>query len=149
VTTGVLRPWQAVVWAAFFNFLAYFFFKLAIANVIGTGLVHPDIISPYVIFAALTGALTWNIVTWYFGLPSSSSHALIGGLAGAAFAKGGIHALVLSGFIKVTAAIILSPLIGLVIGFVLTLIVTQVTKGNSEATNHRWFKYLQLKKPWA
>lgn len=144
VATEVLTPFQAVLLAAFFNFIAFLFFKLAVANTIGTGLVHPDVVSPYIIFAALVSAITWNIATWYFGLPSSSSHALIGGLAGAAFAKGGMHALELSGFIKVTAAIILSPLIGMVIGFLLTLLVDRLTKQNSEATNHRWFRRIQL-----
>lgn len=144
VATEVLTPLQAVMWAAFFNFIAFLFFKLAVANTIGTGLVHPDVVSPHVIFAALVSAITWNIATWYFGLPSSSSHALIGGLAGAAFAKGGMHALELSGFIKVTAAIILSPLIGMVIGFLLTLLVDRLTKRNSGATNHRWFRRIQL-----
>lgn len=144
VATGVLTPLQSVVWAAFFNFIAFLFFKLAVANTVGTGLIHPAFVSPYLIFAAVTSAITWNMITWYWGLPSSSSHALIGGLAGAAFAKGGIDALILTGFIKVTAAIILSPLIGLMIGLGLTLLVTRLTKRNSEATNNRWFKRLQL-----
>lgn len=144
VSTGVLRPWQAVIWAAFFNFIAFLFFKLVVANTIGTGLVHQSFISPNIIFAALLSAIIWNIATWYYGLPSSSSHALIGGLAGAAFATGGIHALILSGFIKVIAAIFLSPLIGLGVGLGLTFLVTRLTKHNTEATNHRWFKYFQL-----
>jgi len=144
VATDVLTPLQAVLWAAFFNFIAFLFFKLAVANTIGTGLIHPNTVSTHLVFAALMSAIIWNIVTWYFGLPSSSSHALIGGLAGAAFAKGGMHALELSGFIKVTATIILSPFIGLFAGFVLTFFVTRVTKHNSEATNHWWFKRIQL-----
>ena len=144
IATHVLTPLQAVVWAAFFNFIAFLFFKLTVASTMGTGLVHPDIVSPYVIFAAVTSAITWNIVTWYYGLPSSSSHALIGGLAGAAFAKGGMHALIFSGFTKVIAAIFLSPLFGMLIGFLLTLVVAKLTKHNSEATNHRWFKHIQL-----
>ncbi len=144
IATEVLSPLQAVLWAALFNFLAFFFFKLAIAHTISTGLVHPSIISPYVIFAGLAGAISWNIITWYFGLPSSSSHALIGGLAGAAFVKGGIHALLLPGFLKVTSAIFLSPLIGLVVAYGLTHLVNRITKGNTDATNHRWFKYIQL-----
>ena len=144
VATEVLTPLQAVLWAAFFNFIAFLFFKLTVASTIGTGLVHPDIISPYVIFAAVTSAITWNMATWYYGLPSSSSHALIGGLAGAAFAKGGMHALILSGFTKVIAAIFLSPLIGMLIGYLLAVVVNRLTKRNSEATNHRWFKRIQL-----
>ena len=144
VATGVLTPKQAVLWAAFFNFVAFLFFKLAVANTLGMGLVDPATMSTHLIFAALTSAIAWNIVTWHYGLPSSSSHALIGGLAGAAFAKGGIHALELSGFIKVISAIVLSPVLGLAIGFGLTVLVNQLTKGNSIAGNHRWFKRLQL-----
>ena len=144
VATGILKPWQAVIWAAFFNFIAFLFFKLTIATTIGTGLIHPAIVSPYVIFSALTSAITWNMITWYYGLPSSSSHALIGGLAGAALAKGGLHALMPSGFIKVIAAIILSPLLGLSLAFVLTLCVTRLTRRNSHKSNERWFKYIQL-----
>jgi len=144
VATEVLTPLQAVMWAAFFNLIAFLFFKLTVASTIGTGLIHTAIVSPYLIFSALTGAIAWNMITWYYGLPSSSSHALIGGLAGAALAKGGLHALEFSGFIKVIGAIILSPIIGLVIGLGLTLLVTKLTKRNSEATNHQWFKRLQL-----
>lgn len=144
VATGVLTPRQSVLWAAFFNFIAFFFFKLTVANTVGTGLVHPDIVTPYLIFATLIGAIFWNLITWYFGLPSSSSHALIGGLAGAALAKGGWHALQFSGFTKVIIAIILSPLIGLIIGWLLSLLVNKFTKKNSAQKNHRWFKRLQL-----
>lgn len=144
VATEVLTPLQAVMWAAFFNFIAFLFFKLTVASTMGTGLVHPDIVSPYVIFSAVMSAIIWNIATWYYGLPSSSSHALIGGFAGAAFAKGGLHALILSGFVKVIVAIFLSPLIGMLIGFLLTLLVGRLTKRNSTATNHRWFKRIQL-----
>lgn len=144
VTTGVLTPRQAVIWAAFFNFIAFLIFKLSVAKTIGTGLIHPDVVDSYLIFSTLVSAIIWNLITWYFGLPSSSSHALIGGLAGAAFVKGGIHALELPGFIKVIAAIILSPLIGLIIGFVLTLLVTRLTKSYGEAKTDRWFKRLQL-----
>lgn len=144
VATKVLTPLQAVIWAAFFNFIAFMFFNLAVANTIGTGLIQPAILSPYLIFATLTAAIAWNIITWYYGLPSSSSHALIGGLAGAAFAKGGILALELSVFGKIIVAIVLSPLLGMMIGLSLTLLVVRVTKHNAEASNHRWFKGLQL-----
>ena len=144
VATNVLTPLQAVMWAAFFNFIAFLVFKLAVANTIGIGLIQPNIVSPYLIFATLISAISWNMITWYFGFPSSSSHALIGGLAGSAFAKGGIHALELSGFIKVITAIILSPLIGIAIGLGLTILVAKLTKNNNEATNDRWFKRLQL-----
>jgi PiT family inorganic phosphate transporter len=144
VATGVLTPLQAVVWAAFFNFIAFLFFKFAVATTIGTGLISPAIVSPYLIFATLISAIVWNMITWFYGLPSSSSHALIGGLVGAAFAKGGITALELSGLIKVSVAIIVSPLIGLGIGLGLTVLLTRLTKHYSESTNHRWFKRLQL-----
>jgi len=144
VSTRGLTPFQAVMWAAFFNFIAFLFFKLAVANTVGTGLIHPDIISPFVIFAALMSAITWNLVTWYIGFPSSSSHALIGGLAGAGLAKGGLHSLIYSGYMKVISAIIISPLLGLVVGFIFTIIVTRLTQHNSETTNHRWFKRIQL-----
>ncbi|MBS0358750.1 MAG: inorganic phosphate transporter [Proteobacteria bacterium] len=144
VTTGVLSPRQAVIWAAFFNLIAFLFFKLSVAHTIGTGLINPDIISPYLIFAALVGAIVWNLITWYYGLPSSSSHALIGGLAGAALAKGGINTLILSGFGKVIAAIFLSPLVGLIVGLTLALILTRLTLRYSEASKNRWFKYSQL-----
>jgi len=144
VATGVLTPLQAVFWAASFNFIAFIFFNLAVANTIGIGLVDPATLSVFLIFSALTSAIAWNFITWFFGLPSSSSHALIGGLAGAAFAKGGIDVLMLSGFVKVLSAIILSPLLGLMIGFLFTLIVNRLTKNNTEASNHRWFKHIQL-----
>jgi inorganic phosphate transporter, PiT family len=126
VTTGVLTPRQAVLWAAFFNFVAFLIFKLSVAKTVGTGLIQPAVVDSYLIFATLIAAISWNLITWYFGLPSSSSHALIGGLAGAAFMKGGIHALELTGFIKVVAAIILSPLMGLLVGLILTWLVTRL-----------------------
>lgn len=144
VATGVLTPIQAVLYAAFFNFIAVFFFKLTVASTVGTGLIHPDIVTPYLIFATLIGAISWNILTWYYGLPSSSSHALMGGLAGAALAKGGLAALQFSGFTKVLVAIILSPLLGLMIGLTFSFLVNHITKGNSTAENHKWFKRLQL-----
>ncbi len=144
VATKVLTPLQAVMWAAFFNFIAFMFFNLAVANTIGKGVIQPTIVSPYLIFATLSSAIIWNIITWYYGLPSSSSHALIGGLAGAAFVKGGIGALEWSGLTKIIAAIVLSPLLGLIIGLALTFLVVRLTKYNTEASNNRWFKGLQL-----
>src|ERR1041384_4739506 len=98
VSTRVLRPQWAVVWAAFFNFVAFLVFGLSVANTIGTGVIEPAIVDHYVILGALAGAIIWNVITWWYGFPSSSSHALIGGLAGAAVAKGGFHTLVGSGF---------------------------------------------------
>lgn len=144
VSTGVLTPRQAVIWAAFFNFIAFLFFKLAIAETIGSGLIQPNVLAPSLIFAALLSAISWNLVTWYFGLPSSSSHALIGGLIGAAFAKSGTSALQWSGLNKTLIAIILSPLLGLVIGLILTLLVTKLVKKYETKINQNIFKYTQL-----
>lgn len=122
IATGVLTQRQAVLWAAFFNFIAFLFFKLSVANTIGNGLINPQLVDPLLIFAALLGAILWNLVTWYYGLPSSSSHALIGGLAGAALVKGGIMALEYLAFIKIIIAIILSPLLGILFGIFSTVI---------------------------
>ncbi|OGT34424.1 MAG: inorganic phosphate transporter [Gammaproteobacteria bacterium RIFCSPHIGHO2_02_FULL_39_13] len=144
VATNVLTPLQAVAWAAFFNFIAFLFFKLSVASTMGSGLIHQSYVDSYLIFSVVVSAIIWNIVTWFYGLPSSSSHALIGGLAGSALAKGGVHALVLSGFIKVIAAIILSPIIGMLFGYLLTVIVNYFTIKNTEAINHYFFKYVQL-----
>ncbi len=119
VSTGAMRPQYAVIWAALFNFLSFLVFGVAVATTIGKGIVSPSIIDTSVIFGALFGATAWNFITWRFGIPSSSSHALVGGLAGAAVAKGGTGTLVASGFIKTTAAIVLSPLLGFVLGLLL------------------------------
>ena len=124
VSTRVLRPSYAVAWAAFFNFIAFLFFGLHVAQTLGTGIVEANIIDPRVIFAALIGAITWNIVTWVLGIPSSSSHALVGGLVGAAFAKAGLSVVVWSGLGKTVAAIFLSPLIGFLLALLLVLIVS-------------------------
>jgi PiT family inorganic phosphate transporter len=144
VATGVLTPRQAVIWAAFFNCIAFLFFKLSVANTIGTGLIKPLIVDSFLIFAALTSAIAWNLITWYYGLPSSSSHALIGGLAGAALAKGGIDSLEFSGFYKVIIAIILSPIVGILFGFITATIINKLTHKYSEITKRRLFKILQL-----
>lgn len=124
VSTRVLRPQYAVLWAAFFNFIAFTVFGLHVAETIGKGIVDADIVTPGVIFAALTGAIVWNIVTWIAGIPSSSSHALIGGLVGAGLAKTGFSAIVWSGLLKTVAAIVLSPLTGFVLALLLVLIVS-------------------------
>src|SRR6266446_7543793 len=110
VSTRVLRPQYAVAWAAFFNFIAFLFFGLHVAQTIGTGIVDAGIVTPRVVFGALTGAIVWNVVTWLAGIPSSSSHALIGGLVGAGLCKGGWKVIVWSGLSKTAAAIVLSPL---------------------------------------
>src|SRR3990172_7455652 len=113
VSTRVLSPRHAVMWAAFFNFVAAFLFGVSVAKTIGTGIIHPDIVEDHLILAALSGAIVWNIITWYFGLPSSSSHALIGGLIGAGLVKGGTGVLGFTGIAKTTIFIILSPALGL------------------------------------
>ena len=121
VSTRVLRPQYAVAWAAFFNFIAFLFFGLHVAETVGKGIVSADIIDPMVIFGALMGAITWNVITWVLGIPSSSSHALIGGLLGAGLAKAGFSAVVWSGVLKTSFAIVLSPTIGLVLAMILVL----------------------------
>jgi PiT family inorganic phosphate transporter len=126
VSTRVLRPHYAVVWAAFFNFIAFLVFGLHVANTIGTGIISPDIVDARVIFAALTGAIAWNVITWYYGIPSSSSHALIGGLVGAGVAKVGLSSIVWSGLAKTSAAIVLSPFTGFVLALILFLIVSWI-----------------------
>jgi PiT family inorganic phosphate transporter len=124
VSTRVLSPRFAVAWAAFFNFIAFLVFGLHVANTIGAGIVSAHVIDDHVIFGALIGAITWNIVTWMGGLPSSSSHALVGGLIGAGVSKAGLHALVWSGVLKTTAAIVVSPALGFVLALLLVLIVS-------------------------
>ena len=119
VSTRVLTPLQAVVWAAFFNFVAAYVFGMHVAMTIGTGVVHPDVVDTLMILSGLLGAILWNLMTWRLGLPTSSSHALIGGLAGAAIAKAGFGSVILSGLLKIAAFIVLSPLIGLVLSFVM------------------------------
>jgi len=121
VSTRVLPPKFAVIWAAFFNFVAFLFFGLHVATTIGTGIIDPMVIDPYVILAALAGAIIWNIFTWWLGLPSSSSHALIGGIAGAGISKTGISALVVSGFVKTGVAMILSPVIGFLLASIISI----------------------------
>lgn len=144
VTTGVLTARQAVAWAAFFNFIAFMIFKLMVANTIGAGLIDTTIVNAELIFSALMGAIFWNLVTWYYGLPSSSSHALVGGLAGAAIAKAGISSLKFAGFAKVIAGIFLAPVLGLVLSFLLTAFIKFFTKNQREEALFRVFKGLQL-----
>src|SRR3954453_23119794 len=124
VSTRVLRPQYAVAWAAFFNFIAFLFFGLHVAETLGTGIIDPAIVSPQVIFAALMGAIVWNIVTWLFGIPSSSSHALVGGLVGAGLAKVRVSAIVWSGLLKTVGAIFLSPAIGFFLALFFVLVVS-------------------------
>ncbi len=121
VSTGVLRPYQAVIWAAFFNFVAIFIFHLKVAAMVGKGIVDPVAVDHYVIFGALIGAIGWNLITWYFGIPSSSSHALIGGLIGATVAKAGTAPLLAPGILKTAAFIFVSPLLGMLLGGLLMI----------------------------
>lgn len=126
VSTRVLSPLQAVVWAAFFNFVAAYLFSTQVAMTIGKGVVRPEVAvdDPLIILAGLMGAILWNLTTWYLGLPTSSSHALIGGLAGAAIAKAGVAAIIVSGILKIAAFIVLSPLIGLALGLGMGIVMT-------------------------
>ncbi|ARP99927.1 inorganic phosphate transporter [Pseudorhodoplanes sinuspersici] len=124
VSTRVLRPHYAVAWAAFFNFIAFLVFGLHVANTIGTGIVSAEIVDSRLIFAALMGAISWNLITWYYGIPSSSSHALIGGLVGGGLAKVGFSSIVWSGLAKTSAAIVLSPLTGFGLALILVLMVS-------------------------
>jgi len=144
ISTGILTPRQAVIWAAFFNFIAFLFFHLSVANTIGIGLINPNIVDTYLIFSALSGAIIWNLITWYFGLPSSSSHALMGGLIGAALVKGGFAVIIMSGFIKIALAIVFSPLLGFIMGSLLMLITHKLARNWSQVKQNRWFGYTQF-----
>jgi len=144
VSTRVLSPRRAVLWAAFWEFSAVFFVGVQVANTIGTGIIHPDIIDNILILAALGGAIIWNIITWYFGLPSSSSHALIGGLIGAGVVKGGTGVLVWGGIGKTTLFIVLSPTIGLALGLVLMILVLNLSRRSNVARSQKIFRKLQL-----
>jgi PiT family inorganic phosphate transporter len=144
VSTRVLKPTTAVIWAAFFNFIAFAVFGLHVANTIGTGIVDAGIIDAHVIFGALTGAIVWNVVTWGLGLPSSSSHALIGGLAGAGIAKGGLGAVVYSGLGKTAAGIVLSPLLGFVLAQLIVVTVQWLNVRSTPFAVDRRFRILQL-----
>jgi PiT family inorganic phosphate transporter len=144
VSTRVLRPQYAVLWAAFFNFIAFAVFGLHVANTIGTGIIEPSIIDAAVIFAALIGAIVWNLITWGLGIPSSSSHALIGGLVGAGMAKAGISAAVWGGLSKTMAAIVLSPLVGFVLAMALVVVVSWASARSTPFTVDRAFRILQF-----
>ncbi len=143
VSTGAMSPQKAVVWAAFFNFIAFLFFGFHVATTIGKGTIDPAIVDHHVIFGALVGAISWNIITWYYGIPSSSSHALVGGLAGAAIAKGGTGTLIAAGFLKTAAAILLSPLLGFLLGALLMVMASWVGTLSTARKMDRMYKYLQ------
>jgi inorganic phosphate transporter, PiT family len=144
VSTRVLRPQWAVAWAALFNLLAYAVFGVAVAATVGKGIVDPAAVDHYVIFGGLVGGILWNVITWYYGIPSSSSHALIGGLGGAAVAKGGVDTLIASGFLKTAAAIVLSPMLGFALGIVLMLAVAWIARRQTPRRIDRTFRRLQL-----
>lgn len=144
VSTRVLSPRYAVIWAAFFNFAAAFLVGTSVAETIGTGIIHSDMIEDHLILAALGGAIIWNLLTWYFGLPSSSSHALIGGLIGVGLVKGGTEALVFAGIAKTTIFIILSPAIGLVLGLLMMVAVLNLSRNSNVAKADKLFRKLQL-----
>ena len=144
VSTRVLRPQYAVFWAAFFNFVAFGVFGLHVAQTIGTGIIDPAIVDAQVIFAALVGAIVWNLVTWAAGIPSSSSHALIGGLVGAGVAKAGISATVWSGLSKTVLAIVLSPLVGLILAMILVAIMSWASVRSTPFAVDRAFRILQF-----
>ncbi len=144
VSTRVLKPQYAVAWAAFFNFIAFLFFGLHVADTVGRGIVDAGVIDARLIFGALMGAISWNLITWALGIPSSSSHALIGGLLGAGIAKAGLSAVVWSGVAKTAAAIVLSPAVGLVLALLLVLLVAWVFIRFTPLRADRWFRKLQL-----
>jgi PiT family inorganic phosphate transporter len=144
VSTRVLKPYQAVVLAACFNFLALFVFQLKVATTVGRGIVDQGVVDPYLVFGALAGAIAWNVITWLYGIPSSSSHALIGGLVGAAVAKAGTWALVPSGILKTCAFILVAPLMGMVFGAALMLAVSWIFVRATPSRVDRWFRRLQL-----
>ncbi len=144
VSTGVLKPHQAVAFAAFFNIVALFVFQLKVATTIGKGTIDPAIVDHIVIFGALVGAVVWNLVTWYYGIPSSSSHALIGGLVGAALAKSGPDALISAGILKTVAFIFVSPLLGFILGTLLMVAVSWLFFRTTPRKVDKWFRRLQL-----
>jgi PiT family inorganic phosphate transporter len=144
VSTRVLRPQYAVAWAAFFNFIAFLFFGLHVAETLGTGIIDPGIVDPQVIFAALIGAIVWNVLTWWLGIPSSSSHALIGGLVGAGLAKAGFSAMVWTGLTKALLAIVLSPLVGFLLALVLVAVVSWLSVRSTPFAVDRAFRILQF-----
>ena len=144
VSTGVLKPQLAVAWAAFFNVLAIAVFQLKVATTIGKGIIDPAIVDHYVIFGALIGAIVWNVITWIYGIPSSSSHALIGGLIGAAVAKAGTGSLISTGIWKTVAFIFVSPLLGFIFGTVLMIVVAWIFRRFAPRRIDKWFRRMQL-----
>jgi len=144
VSTGVLKPQNAVLLAAFFNFIAILIFQLKVATTVGKGTIDPSVVDHYVVFGALAGAIAWNLLTWYYGIPSSSSHALIGGLVGASVAKAGTGSLISSGLIKTISFIVLSPLLGFLFGSMMMLIVSWLFVRSTPQRVDKWFRRMQL-----
>ena len=144
VSTGVLKPQYAVIWAAFFNVVAIFIFQLTVAATVGKGTIDPAVVDHFVILGALIGAICWNVITWYYGIPSSSSHALIGGLIGAAVAKAGVGSLIASGVTKTVVFIFISPLLGFLLGSMMMVLVAWTLRRTSPRKVDRWFRRLQL-----
>ena len=144
VSTGVLKPTQAVVFAAFFNFIAIFIFHLSVAATVGKGIVQPGVVDVHVVFGALVGAIAWNVITWYYGIPSSSSHALIGGIVGAVIAKSGTGALLSAGILKTVTFIFVSPMLGFVLGSLMMVIVANIFRRTRPLKVDKWFRRLQL-----
>ncbi|OGB21951.1 MAG: inorganic phosphate transporter [Burkholderiales bacterium RIFCSPLOWO2_02_FULL_57_36] len=144
VSTGVLKPQTAVAMAATFNFIAIFVFQLKVATTVGKGTIDPMIVDHYVVFGALVGAIFWNLLTWYYGIPSSSSHALIGGLIGAAVAKAGTDSLIASGLIKAISFILLSPLLGFIFGSIMMVLVSWIFVRSTPRKVDKWFRRMQL-----
>jgi len=144
VSTGVLKPAQAVLFAAFFNFVAIFIFHLSVAATVGKGIVQPGVVDTHVVFGALVGAVTWNIITWYYGIPSSSSHALIGGIVGAVIAKSGTGSLISAGIMKTVTFILVSPLLGFTLGSLMMVVVAWLFRSFRPSRVDKWFRRLQL-----
>ncbi|MBT0568698.1 inorganic phosphate transporter [Curvibacter sp. CHRR-16] len=144
VSTGVLKPVQAVAFAAFFNIIAIFIFHLSVAATVGKGIAQPGVVDVHVVFGALAGAITWNVITWYYGIPSSSSHALIGGIVGAVIAKAGAGALIAAGILKTVLFIFVSPLLGFVLGSLMMVLVAWVFRRMRPSKVDKWFRRLQL-----
>ena len=144
VSTGVLKPAQAVLFAAFFNFVAIFIFHLSVAATVGKGIVQPGIVDTHVVFGALVGAIVWNFITWFYGIPSSSSHALIGGIVGAVIGKAGAGALISGGILKTVIFIFVSPLLGFFLGSLMMLLVAWGFRRSTPSRVDRWFRRLQL-----
>ncbi|MBI2603728.1 MAG: inorganic phosphate transporter [Deltaproteobacteria bacterium] len=144
VSTRVLRPNVAVLWAAFFNFVAFLVFELKVANTIGRGVIDPSIVDPEVILSALVGAIVWDLVTWWYGIPSSSSHALIGGLGGAAVAKAGVYSLNIGGIAKIGVSIILSPVFGFILAFIFMALASRMLFRATPRMVDRWSRRIQL-----